>query len=183
MISLCPMSRVLMASISLLSKVKSQISRFSSIRSFLADFGITMIPCWICHRSNDLGCTFFIPVSNLTKQAMLKNISLSFRKRSPCLRLDFVPIHCLDCRSLLMEGMDLNLVDCRQNLMIDAQIYQTGFIKVADSNGPDDPIPVHFFHRPPCAVVIAKWLIDQVEVQILSPSRSIDALAAILAAS
>lgn len=68
-----------------------------------------------------------------------------------------------------MEGMDLNLVDCRQNLMIDAQIYQAGFIKVADSNGPDDPIPVHFFHRPPCAVVIAKWLMDQVEVQILQP--------------
>ena len=99
----------------------------------------------------------------------MKNISLSFRKRSPCLRLDFVPIHCLDCRSLLMEGMDLNLVDCRQNLMIDAQIYQAGFIKVADSNGPDDPIPVHFFHRPPCAVVIAKWLMDQVEVQMLQP--------------
>ena len=115
----------------------------------------------------DLGCTFFIPVSNLTKQAMLKNISLSFRKRSPCLRLDFVPIHCLDCRSLLMEGMDLNLVDCRQNLMIDAQIYQTGFIKVADSNGPDDPIPVHFFHRPPCAVVIGKRLMQQHKVEIV----------------
>src|SRR5690606_2144170 len=47
------------------------------------------------------------------------------------------------------------------------EVHQTIRHEVADPDGLDFAFTVQLFHRAPGAVVIAEWLVDQVEVEIV----------------
>ena len=63
--------------------------------------------------------------------------------------------------------MQLNLVDRRADLVVHTQIHQAGFVKIADADGPQNSFPVHLLQGPPCPVIIAEGLVNQIQIQII----------------
>ena len=78
-------------------------------------------------------------------------------------------LHHPDRLSLLMEGMDLNLIDGGRDLVVHAEIHQPLGKKIAHADRPDQPFPMQFLHGPPGAVIVAERLMDQVQVEVVQP--------------
>ncbi len=67
--------------------------------------------------------------------------------------------------------MDLDLVHHRLDFLVHAQVHQPLGGEIAHPDGPDRALPVQPLHRPPCAIVVPKGLVDQVQVDMFHPQR------------
>ena len=68
---------------------------------------------------------------------------------------------------LLEEWVDLDLIHHRLDLLVHAQIHQPLWRKVAHPDGPDDSLLIQALHSPPCAIVVTKRLMDQIEIDVI----------------
>ena len=65
--------------------------------------------------------------------------------------------------------MQLHLIDHRRNLCIEAKIGKPIRIEIGDANCTNLARLIEFLHRAPCAVIVVKGLMDQIEIQIIQP--------------
>src|SRR3954453_20254056 len=61
--SLCPVSRRDICSIWASSRAKSKTSKFSRMRDGVTDFGMTMLPSWMCQRSTTCAGDLFLDLA------------------------------------------------------------------------------------------------------------------------
>ena len=92
---------------------------------------------------------------------------LALREGTPRLRDDPVFLHDLEGFLLLEEGMDLDLVDGGDDVHRLAEVEQAGGVEVADADGPHLAGAAGFLHGAVSAHIVARRLMDQVEVKVV----------------
>jgi hypothetical protein len=65
------------------------------------------------------------------------------------------------------EGIDLDLVDRRLDLVEGHDVHQAVGLEVAEADSAQLAVAVSLFHRAPGAVHVAEGLVDQVEVEVV----------------
>jgi hypothetical protein len=65
------------------------------------------------------------------------------------------------------KGVALDLIDSRLDLVVVDQVDQPVGVEVRDADRANQSLVVQVLHRAPGAVVVAKGLVDQVEVEVV----------------
>src|SRR5215218_1342073 len=96
-----------------------------------------------------------------------EEVVLALVKRSP--RLDLHPplAHEVLFDLPLVEGVRLDLVDGRNDLVVLDQVYEAVRVEVGDADRPDAPLAVERLHGAPGAVVVPEGLVDEVQVEVV----------------
>ena len=92
---------------------------------------------------------------------------LALRERAPRLRLHAELAHRGELVCALEEGVHLDLVDRRGHAAADGKIGQALGSEVAYADRTHQPRLLQFAHGPPASPIVAKRLMDKVEVQII----------------
>ena len=101
-----------------------------------------------------------------SQHRMGENAVISLRKRAPGFRHNAVLLHEGQRIFLLEEGMQLHLVDCRDDLDGLAQVSQTVWIEVAHADRLQLAFLVGFLHRAVGTDIVAHRLMNQVEIEV-----------------
>ena len=106
-------------------------------------------------------------ISDSPQDIITEEIVPAFGLKAP--KLGPVPIffHDLPSRDLLVERVQFNLVDCRDNLIELDEIDEPVRIEIAYPDGSNLTFLVCFYHCPVGSVVIVEGLMDKQQVQVI----------------
>ena len=114
-----------------------------------------------------LGSGFSVLCPDCCQGGIGKKILAPFGKGAPAFVLDLVFQHILMGLFLLLEHMGFHLVHRRGDLHESAQVNKPVRIKIGNANSPKVAYLIGLLHRPPGAVVVAKGLMDEQQVDII----------------
>ncbi len=92
----------------------------------------------------------------------------ALRKRAPGFDLRPIALHHSFGGFLLLEQMRLHLIHRRSDFTEVGKVDEAVRIKVGNADGPHTAFPVRLLHGPVGAVVIAKGLVNQQQVNVFS---------------
>ena len=108
-------------------------------------------------------------LADVSQQGMGEDAVVALRQRPPGFRLDAQRLHVCQGVGLGEEGMQLHLVDHGLDAGVAGQVGEPFRVEVAHANGANFACLVQLFHGAPGAVVVAKGLVDEIQVQIIQP--------------
>ena len=88
-------------------------------------------------------------------------------KRCPCFRLDAVFFHKGEFIFSLIERMELDLIDGRNDVGIEAEVDDAVWQEIADTDRADPAFFVKLRHSSPGTVIISKRHMDEVKVEVV----------------
>ncbi len=109
----------------------------------------------------------FCAAAILAEQGVGEEVVPAFGERSPGLDLDSPFAHQGLVGAALVEGMGLDLVDRRGDLVVVDKVDEPVRVEVRDPDRPCAALLVEVLHGPPFAVVVPQRLVDQVEVEVV----------------
>ena len=114
-----------------------------------------------------LGGRFAVFLSDSHQHGIGEAALFPFGKGTPGFVLHAIFFHIFMGNLLLLEHMGFHLLDGGRHLRELAEIDETVGIKIGNADGTQLSVLVRFFHRPVSAVVIAKRLMDQHEIDVV----------------
>ena len=118
---------------------------------------------------DDLSDRLPVRPTDLGEGRVREQVVAPLRERPPRLDSNAALTQQLLIVGALEEGMRLDLVDRRRDLVVLTQIDEPVGIEVRDTDGACEPLLVQLLHRPPRAVVVAERLVDQIQVEVVNP--------------
>src|SRR5258708_18774716 len=97
----------------------------------------------------------------------MKNVVFAFSKWPPGLDLHVVFYHEVLRLVLLVERMSFNLIDGRNDLVMNDQVYKPVLTKIDYAYCSDFSFFVQVLHCPPFTIHITIWLMHQVQVEVI----------------
>lgn len=128
------------------------------------------------------GC-FAVFCAYFAEYRVSEDVVFSLGKRSPCLRLNAKFLHCGKGVRLLEERVEFHLIYHRCYFAVEAKVGKSCRVEVANADSLYFSLFIKLLHCSPCAVVIAKSLMNEIEVEIVNAELFIDLSKACFAAS
>ena len=107
--------------------------------------------------------------SDRTEEWIGEQVVLTFGETAP--RFDLHPVgrHQLLVTWALEEGVDLDLIDGRDDVVVLDEVDEPVGVEVGDADRSDQTLVEQSLHGPPGAVVVAERLMDQIQVHTFQP--------------
>ena len=119
------------------------------------------------HRSITCATLLSCFVATARRGWILEDMVPPLCKWGPSLRLNRIGPQELLGLTLLKERIHFNLVNRRDHLVVEHEVHDSVRLKIGDANRSDLACGVQVFHSPPLAIHVAKWLMNEIEIEIV----------------